>query len=107
MVGAAISTSAAYLLYNIFRGYYIYSAYGLNPYTKRQLYLIANALSVFLFFTLFNTWFTNNFQIQPFLSFVVKEILLFIVLILPIYFWKLEPESVAYFDQIKNKWFKK
>lgn len=107
MVGAAISTSAAYLFYNVFRGYYIYSAYKLNPYTKRQLYLIANALMVFLFFTLFNTWFTSNFQIQPFLSFVVKEILLFIVLILPIYLWKLEPESVAYFDQIKNKWFKK
>lgn len=107
MVGAAISTSAAYLLYNIFRGYYIFRAYDLNPARKSQLYLIFNALIVFIFFTLLNNWFVNLFAIQPFLSFVVKEMLLFIVLILPIYFWKLEPESVAYFDQIINKWFKK
>ena len=107
MVGAAISTSAAYLLYNIFRGYYIYSAYDLNPYTKSQLYLIVNALVVFIFFTLLNNLVISPLSIQPFISFVVKEILLFIVLILPIYFWKLEPESVAYFDQILNKWFKK
>lgn len=107
MVGAAISTSAAYLFYNIFRGYYIYRAYALSPYTKSQLYLIINALIVFLFFVLFNYLMSNSLSIQPFLSFVVKELLLFIVLILPIYYWKLEPESVAYFDQIKNKWFKK
>ena len=107
MVGAAISTSAAYLFYNIFRGYYIYSAYDLNPYTKSQLYLIVNALVVFIFFTLLNNLVISPLSIQPFISFVVKEILLFIVLILPIYFWKLEPESVAYFDQILNKWFKK
>jgi O-antigen/teichoic acid export membrane protein len=107
MVGAAISTSAAYLFYNVLRGWYILRAYQLSPFTPRQLLLFLNALFAFFFFAFLDTSFFDRGQVQLFGSFVVKEVLLCLFFVFPIYYWNLEPESVNYIKQIKNKWLKK
>jgi O-antigen/teichoic acid export membrane protein len=107
MIGAAISTSAAYLFYNVLRGWYIFRAYKLSPFTPRQLLLFLNAFIAFFFFTFLDENIFVQGHVQPFASFVVKEVLLFLIFVLPIYYWNLEPESVNYFKQIKNKWLKK
>lgn len=107
MVGAAISTSAAYLLYNVLRGWYIFRIYQLTPFTPRQLLLFFNGLVTFFFFQFFDSVIFEKVQIQPFLSFVVKEVLFCLIFVLPIYYWKLEPESVNYFNKIISKWRKK
>jgi O-antigen/teichoic acid export membrane protein len=107
MIGAAISTSAAYLFYNVLRGWYIFRAYKLSPFTPRQLLLFLNAFIAFFFFTFLDENIFVQGHVQPFASFVVKEVLLFLIFVLPIYYWNLEPESVNYLKQIKNKWLKK
>jgi len=107
MVGAAISTSAAYLFYNVLRGWYIFRAYQLSPFTPRQLLLFLNALFAFFFFAFLDTSIFDLGHVQLFASFIVKEVLLCLIFVLPIYYWNLEPESVNYFNQIKNKWLKK
>lgn len=107
MLGAAISTSAAYLCYNVLRGYYIFRVYDLTPFTSKQTLLALHAIFVFFLFYFLNKLLFFPLNLQPILSFIVKEILLCLVLLVPIYFWNLEPESVAYLEQIKSKWLKK
>ncbi|MEN9743956.1 MAG: hypothetical protein RLZZ65_1761 [Bacteroidota bacterium] len=107
MVGAAISTSAAFLFYNVLRGWYIYRAYQLSPFNPRQVLLLINAVFAFTFFYFFDSFTFERGLIQPFPSFVVKEVLFCLIFLFPIYYWNLEPESVNYFKKIMSKWRKK
>jgi hypothetical protein len=41
---------------------------------------------------------------QPFVQIIVKELLLFVVFILPVFRWNLEPETVGYVQNTWKKW---
>lgn len=104
IVGAAISTSGAYLVYNILRGGFIYYAYQLHPFKSVQFRLLLLGLVVFSVFWALDVVIINFLVLQPFTQIVVKELLLFVVFIIPIWKWNLEPETVGYIQNTWKKW---
>ncbi|MFM8597250.1 MAG: polysaccharide biosynthesis C-terminal domain-containing protein, partial [Flavobacteriales bacterium] len=104
MIGAAISTSVAYLFYNVFRGLYIYKEYNLSPYTQIQLRLFLLAIVTFGGIYLFNEYLLVQLDLTTISSIVLKEVLLALVFFIPIYIWNLEPETVSYIHKTWNKW---
>lgn len=100
ILGASISTGFAYVLYNVLRGWYLLKVYQLTPYQGKQFKLLL-AFGIFLAIYYSITHVTMNFNFIPsvLLKMCVKEILLFIGFILPVYWLNLEPESVGF---VKN-----
>lgn len=47
IMGAAISTASAYVLYNIFRTLYLYKTYGLHPFKWNHLWILIGFIVVF------------------------------------------------------------
>jgi O-antigen/teichoic acid export membrane protein len=105
--GAAVSTSFVYLLYNLLRGAYIYYHYHLHPFRKEQLRLFLLGLVILSAFTLLDRYTHLWVGMQPIFQIFVKEVLLLIVFIFPIFKWNLEPETVSYIHKAWNKWRKK
>lgn len=100
ILGASISTGFAYVLYNVLRGWYLFKVYQLSPYQGKQLKLLFTfGIFLVLYYTLAH--FTMNFYFiqSVLLKMCLKEILLFIGFILPVYWLNLEPESVGF---VKN-----
>jgi len=104
IVGAAISTSGAYLVYNLLRGGFIHYEYQLHPFKWVQVRLLLLGLLVFIGFWILDVYTGAFFHMQPFVQIIVKELLLFVVFILPIFRWNLEPETVGYVQNIWKKW---
>ncbi|MFM6945702.1 MAG: polysaccharide biosynthesis C-terminal domain-containing protein [Flavobacteriales bacterium] len=104
MTGAAISTSVAYLFYNVLRGFYIYKEYNLSPFTQIQLRLFLLAIVTFCGINLFNEYLLVQLDLTTISSIVLKEVLLALVFFIPIYIWNLEPETVNYIHKTWNKW---
>jgi hypothetical protein len=103
-VGAAISTSSAYLLYNLLRGFYIQRHYRLFPYQLVQLKLFLLGIVTFFLFSLFGHLAADWLPMQPFAQIIVKELVLLLVFVFPIFVWNLEPETVGYIQKIWKKW---
>jgi O-antigen/teichoic acid export membrane protein len=99
IIGAAISTSGAYLVYNVLRGSFIYYAYQLHPFKWVQLRLLLLGLVVFTLFLVFDKSTLTFLALQPFHQIIVKELLLFVVFVIPIFKWNLEPETVGYIQK--------
>jgi len=101
--GAAISTSFAYVAYNVLRCWYVYKLFGLQPFNIRQLKLIA----VFAFvvgiavtfnqLSLFENW-------NIWLAIGFKELVVLIGFVLPIFIFNLEPEVVNFATKSFKKW---
>jgi O-antigen/teichoic acid export membrane protein len=104
IIGAAISTSGAYLVYNILRGGFIYYAYKLHPFKWVQLRLLLLGLVVFIVFWALDVSNVTFLVLQPFTQIIIKELLLFVVFVIPIWKWNLEPETVGYFQNTWKKW---
>ena len=104
IIGAAISTSGAYLVYNLLRGGFINYEYQLHPFKWVQVRLLLLGLLIFIGFWILDARIGSLFHLQPFVQIIVKELLLFVVFILPIFRWNLEPESVGYVQKIWKKW---
>lgn len=104
IVGAAISTSGAYLVYNVLRGSYIHYQYKLYPFQKVHLMLFLLACLVFCFFWFLEISTASWWHMQPFLQIVVKELMLLVVFIGPIFVWNLEPETTTYIKNTLKKW---
>ena len=104
IVGAAISTSSAYLLYNLLRGFYIQRHYRLFPYQLVQLKLFLLGIVTFFLFSLFGHLAADWLPMQPFAQIIVKELVLLLVFVYPIFVWNLEPETVGYIQKIWKKW---
>ena len=104
IVGAAISTSGAYLLYNLLRGGYILSEYGLHPFKWVQIKLLVLGFVVFLLFWALDASTMSFLVLQPFTQIVVKELLFFIVFVIPLLKLNLEPETVGYIQKTWKKW---
>ncbi len=95
VVGAAISTGIALILYNLSRTIYIYRQYGLNPFNRDQFKI--------LFLTLLNGiafYFIPVPELNKYLSIILFSGILSLTFLLPIYILKLEPNIVGYMDQI-------
>lgn len=93
IIGSAIATTVAYLIYNAGRLLFVYFAYGIHPFEIRQLYVMMLFAVV-----------TTLFELIPFgvgndvLSILLKWTLLLLVFGLPVYKFKLEPEIARYVD---------
>lgn len=104
ILGAAISTGFAYVLYNVLRGWYLSKVYALKPFRLKQLKLIVFfGLFLLTYYACFYLTSNFNFVHTNLLKMCLKEFLLFVGFILPVYWLNLEPESVGF---VKN-WIKK
>ena len=112
IVGAAVSTSFAYIVYNVLRCFYIYKMYGLHPFKVQQFKVIG----VFSLFILLYLGFENKVMsidylaLNPFWSVVFilgKWLTIFSGFILPVYIFKFEENSVNFIDSIIKRWFNK
>jgi hypothetical protein len=101
--GAAISTSFAYVAYNVLRCGFVYYLFGLQPFNMKQIKLIGLfSLNVLLavtfnYYELFNDW-------NVWIAIGVKEIVVLIGFIVPIWLFNLEPEIVNFTKNSYNKW---
>ena len=91
IAGAAISTGAALVFYNIGRLLFVYFAFRLNPFTMRQIPIILIALGVLYFGDLSSDLFGSGLK-----QFCFQIILVFGFFFAPIVLFNLEPESKAY-----------
>lgn len=101
--GAAISTSIAYVGYNVLRCWYIYYLYKLQPFRWRQLKLMA-LFAVFFTSSLFLFELPFFTEIPRIVSILIKEIFLMLGFALPVYVFNLEPEIVSYAKNFLQKW---
>lgn len=100
--GAAVSTSFAYVAYNVLRCWYVYHLFGLQPFNWSQLKLIA-LFFAFVGLTEMLEYFQVFESISVLLAIALKEILIFVAFVLPIYFFNLEPEIVSYANTMFQK----
>jgi O-antigen/teichoic acid export membrane protein len=108
VVGAAISTSLAYVIYNVLRCWYIYYYYKLHPLNQQQLFLLLYFAG---FYVLMYTLDIYLFQFiefsSPVFPIIYKWILIFAALIIPVFYLNLEKESTQYIQKFivnyKNK----
>jgi O-antigen/teichoic acid export membrane protein len=104
IVGAAVSTGFAYVIYNIGRIWYIYYSFQIHPFTKQLWYL----LSLFTGLILINELvFMQLDWPSQLISISVKTIFFMLGFILPVYIFRLEPESIAYAQKWKRRLLKK
>lgn len=94
IVGAAISTAIALMIYNIGRFIFIYKSYKLNPFEKNQFIIIALAVFTILIGEYFGSM-TSNLWVRLFI-----EIPIFLICFLtPIFIFNLEKHIIQY---VKN-----
>ncbi|MDH4473572.1 MAG: polysaccharide biosynthesis C-terminal domain-containing protein [Fluviicola sp.] len=98
MYGAALSTTIAYVLYNLARLIFVFSVYNLHPFKKGHLYVMAVFFLSLLMMEQLPVFFGNEL-----ISIVLKGILVLVTFILPIYLLKLDADVVGYLDKIRNK----
>jgi O-antigen/teichoic acid export membrane protein len=95
IVGASVSTAIALMIYNVGRFLFIYKSYGLNPFEKNQFIVIGLAVVTLLtgeyFGQMTDDLFTRVFVVVP---------IFFILFIVPVFVFKLEPQITQY---INNK----
>ena len=104
IAGAAASTGFAYIIYNIGRIWYIYHSFRIHPFTKQLWYL----LSIFLVLILFNEFILMQISwLNMWISIGVKTTIFAVGFITPVFLFRLEPESIAYFQKWKRRLLKK
>jgi O-antigen/teichoic acid export membrane protein len=96
-IGAAISTSIAFVIYNLGRVIFVYRVYKIHPFTREQFKIIALSLiAVFLSFLI-------NLSTQSItLKLVLNQCILIGAFFLPIYYFELEKESINYFRSVTS-----
>jgi hypothetical protein len=101
--GAAISTSFAYVAYNVLRCGFVYYLFGLQPFNLKQVKLIILFLIIVLVAVTF-----NNIELfkgwNVWLAIGVKELIVLVGFIVPIWIFNLEPEIVNFTKNSFNKW---
>jgi O-antigen/teichoic acid export membrane protein len=94
IVGAAISTSVAILFYNFGRLLFVWFAFKIHPFHKNQFVVILLGLV-----SLFVGWLTSDLIENKYVEFIVQSLLVVLLFFAPIYWFKLEPESVNYLNK--------
>lgn len=93
MIGAAIATGLAYVLYNIGRMLFVFFAYKIHPFEKSQLYVLLLFTAVLCFFEWTNMSFTSIWFMIPF-----KWLLLTVLFAFPVYYFNWVPEVTQYIN---------
>lgn len=105
-VGAAISTSIALILFNLGRLIFVWKIYHIHPFTKNQFIVIG----LFLI-TILAGHFTQGLINNKWIQFCFESTLVMGLFAFPIYFFKLENETISYFQKalgfVKGKFSKK
>ncbi len=96
IIGAAISTGLALVLYNLSRLIFVLLAYDLNPFNLKQIPIIGLGILVLFLGDVFSTFIDHSL-----LQCVFQVALVGLLFFLPIYVFNLEPESKSYFH---NGW---
>lgn len=92
IVGAAISTSIAIILYNIGRLLFVYIAFKLHPFQRNQLLVLSLfAMNVFLYILVI------RLVDRQWLEIIFSLILFLLTFLFPIWYFKLETEFNNYF----------
>jgi O-antigen/teichoic acid export membrane protein len=104
IVGAAVSTGFAYVIYNIGRIWYIYYSFQIHPFTKQLWYLLILFTGLILINELV---FMQLDWPNKLISISVKTIFFMLGFILPVFIFRLEPESIAYAQKWKRRLLKK
>lgn len=102
IVGAAISTSIALVIYNVGRLLFVWVVYKLHPFNRNQFIIIA--LSVL---TLVIGHYTQGLVNNKWIQFLVESTIVSVVFFVPIYVFSLEKETINYIQKafafIKSK----
>jgi O-antigen/teichoic acid export membrane protein len=98
IAGAAISTSFALIIYNIGRLIFVWKAYGLSPFTANQIKIISLAI-----FTLSCGMSLSSYiQLNAWVMISVQIIVIALLFIMPILYFRLDPETSNYFTKLKE-----
>jgi O-antigen/teichoic acid export membrane protein len=104
-VGAAISTTIAIVIYNLGRVFMIWKLYQIHPFTLQQFQIIGLGLV-----TLLCGYFIDLMVVNRWIQLIFQSIVLVLVFVLPVYYYKLQPELVTYVNNgvgfIRRKLFK-
>ena len=104
-VGAAISTTIAIVIYNLGRVLMIWKLYQIHPFTLQQFQIIGLGLV-----TLLCGYFIDLMVVNRWIQLIFQSIVLVLVFVLPVYYYKLQPELVTYVNNgvgfIRKKLFK-
>ena len=102
VIGAAISTSFAIIVYNVGRLIFILLAYKIHPFEKPQIYVIILFLALIVFF-----YFTQNLELNKYLTIVINSILTTILFVGVIIKLKWNKDLNQYIDNVYYKIFKR
>lgn len=91
IVGASVSTAIALMGYNIGRFLFIYKSYGLNPFERNQFIVIVLAVV-----TLLAGEFFGGMSDNLWLRTLIVVPIFFILFIIPVFLFKLEPQTIQY-----------
>jgi O-antigen/teichoic acid export membrane protein len=94
MVGAAISTSLAIIVYNVGRLLFVWYVFKIHPFNKQQIKIIFLGLITLFIGYLSSNYFENRWLQSLFMS--IEFGLFFIV---PIYVFRLEPDIINYLQK--------
>jgi O-antigen/teichoic acid export membrane protein len=94
IAGAAISTSLALIVYNVGRILFVWFAFKIHPFHKNQILVILLGLV-----SLMVGWLTADIIENKYVEFVAQSFFVLILFFVPIYWFKLEPETVNYFNK--------
>jgi O-antigen/teichoic acid export membrane protein len=94
IVGAAISTSVAILVYNLGRLLFVWFVFKIHPFHKNQFVIILLGL-----LSLLVGWLTSDQIENKYAAFIMQSLFVLTLFFAPIYWFKLEPESVNYLNK--------
>lgn len=105
-IGAAVSTTIAAILFNMGRLIFVWKIYGIHPFTRNQFIVIGLSLV-----TLTAGYFMQDLINNKWIQMCFESTLVVILFILPIYLFRLEDETISYFQKalgfVKSKLTKK
>ncbi len=105
-LGAAISTSVAYILFNLGRLFFVWRIYRIHPFMRNQFIVIG----LFLV-TMVAGYFTEGLINNKWIQCLFESTLVILLFAIPIYIFKLENETISYFKKalgfVKGKLSKK
>ena len=106
VIGAALSTSIAYVMYNLLRMSFIWYHYNLKPFKIHQIKLLVLGTATFLVFYFIPF---NYFSLWT--NLILRSIIFCLIFGSIFYYYKIEPEIVGYLDKeinaIKKRFIKK
>lgn len=94
IVGAAISTSIALLVYNIGRILFVWYIFKIHPFTKNQFVVIVLGLITLFIGILMKDYYPNKW-----IQVVLESILFGVLFLFPVFYFKLEPEVINYVNK--------